>query len=138
MKANAPGIACDNCGLVDWAYNADMQQWDCVQCTRYGKPQPPSPPKVDHLTDADVWTDTTLRNFDLALNELEECLKAPADGEVSAIMRTGKKKRAEKKLEIATAKAEVADFILTLKRLSPHCDMYLEMPNIDLKMRVTW
>jgi hypothetical protein len=137
MADKAPGFPCDNCGQYDWAYNTDMQRWDCVGCALYGRPMPPKPPE-GNVVDPDEWTTAIFVDHEKAMRALEESKDLPDTGGVSAIMKKGKMNRAEKELMKAEARGEIADLVIMIRNFSEHSDLYFDIPDLDVKTRIKW
>lgn len=136
-KPKAPTIPCEWCAGTDWAYNSDMQKWNCVKCAMNGRPSPPEPSMAPE-TIADDWCDAALFDYDVAMGELENVKLLPKTGEVSAIIQQASMKRAEKRMKKAEVKAEVADMILGLRSICQNGDVYFDLPQADIKVRIKW
>jgi len=136
-QLKSPGFPCDNCGRSDWAYNTDMQRWDCVTCAIYGRPLPPQPPEGS-MEDPEEWTTKVLSEYDEAMRVLEASKELPDTGGVSSLMKMGKMNRAEKELMKAATRGEIADFVIMIRNFSEHSDLYFDIPELDVKTRIKW
>ena len=90
------------------------------------------------ITPLELWCDKVLLEYDDALKEHDIVIHLPQTGEVSAIMRMARIKRAERQLVLATIRADAADFMLLMKKANPTGEIYLDIPDGGIKVRVKW
>lgn len=85
---------------------------------------------------ADKWCDDSLKEFESLTQELME-LRFTTQEE-STLLRSARIRRAEKKLAIATVKADVASLILQLMKDASKGTIAIEIPESELDVRLTW
>ncbi len=106
-------------------------------CSVYGRPEP-DPPEFDGVSNGSEWVDISLREYDVAYQELEDAKAAPKNGEAESILWLARVKKADRKLALANAKADIASDILEIQKINTRGDIYLDLPDIDLKLRIQW
>jgi len=132
-----PEFICPSCKEYDWCWNKDMNRWECRVCSVYGRPEP-DPPEFDGVSNGSEWVDISLREYDVAYQELEDAKAAPKNGEAESILWLARVKKADRKLALANAKADIASDILEIQKINTRGDIYLDLPDIDLKLRIQW
>lgn len=136
-RIKAPTFPCGTCGTMDWNWNETMDRWECRTCVIYGRNEPEKP--VQHYTPVDEWTHQILEDYDKAFQQLEvEKNQADNQGQAVTIMKIARVKRAEKQLAIASIRADAASLVQQLQRSTTKGEVYLDIPEADLKVRLQW
>lgn len=137
-RIKAPALPCGTCGQLDWNWNANMDRWECRHCATNGRPEPKKPPVME-LTPADEWCHQQLVDYDVAVRLLET-EKEIKDGQGKAVtlLKVARVNRAEKQLAIAAIKADAASLVQQLQRSTTKGDVYIDLPEADVKVRLQW
>jgi hypothetical protein len=86
---------------------------------------------------AGEWCQEQLENYDSALQALTSLRDSPQGESVSGIIRSAKLNRAERMLAIADAKANAAEFVKILSKISHPGEIYIDIPGVA-KARIRW
>lgn len=137
VRIKAPEFPCGTCGTLDWNWNEDKDVWQCRTCAIYGRPEIDRP--IAPIVPVDEWTKEMLVGYDKAVQELEK-EKGQADdkGQAVTIMKMARVKRAETKLAIASIRADAASLVQQLQRSTTKGDVYLDLPEADIKVHLQW
>lgn len=125
----APVNNCNTCNIYDWIYNETKQQWECSKCGMA---------EVLQLNDVETWYEECMTDYDAALGELEYTKTLPSDGEAEKIVVLGKMKRAERKLAAASVRADAASMVQLLKNYSSTGEIILNLPEVQLNVKLQW
>lgn len=137
VRIAAPAIPCGTCGRYDWNWNEDLDRWECRACAIYGRPEPERP--TIGFTSADEWCHQVLKEYEDALRVLEdEKGTSDVEGKAVTIMKMARMSRAEKNLAKASIRADAAALVQQLQRSTTKGDVYLDLPEADIKVRLQW
>jgi len=90
------------------------------------------------IEDIDEWITTCLKDYDIALQDLEMTKVLPNDGEAECIVYLGKLKRAERLLTQASIRADAASMVQILKNSNVSGEIYLNLPDIQINIKLKW
>lgn len=87
---------------------------------------------------ADKWCEDSLKEYEAQTQELIELRFKTNGEEESTLLRSARIRRAEKKLAVATIKADAASLVLQLRKATERGDIQIEIPEAQLDVELTW
>lgn len=138
VRIKAPAFPCGTCGQFDWNWNDNLDKWECRHCVINGRPEPKRP-EINTVTPAEAWCDQVLTEYDVAFRAMEKEKEAPDnEGKAVTIMKKARLSRAEKQLALASIRADAASLVQQLQRETTKGDIYLDLPEADVKVHLQW
>lgn len=89
-------------------------------------------------TPATQWCEEVFKEYEDASTELEALRADPKVTDTHSIIGAAKISRAQKRLAATTIKSNAASLVLQLKQSTDRGEIYFDLPEIALQIRIKW